>query len=176
MTLSRPGLQRPLVLVAAGPAAAVIALQRQAGPPLASALGLPWCEPLVDRPPQQALAPLAQQGPGLVPLPLDPGLPLPGAGHWAEALGAWRQPVVLLLAGAQLDSGLPAAMVALLHQWQVPLAGLVQWGGAWDAEARRGDGLPWLGWLAPEGGKPHDAEPGQLARALERRWRQIADA
>jgi hypothetical protein len=84
--------------------------------------------------------------------------------------------VVLLLAGDQLDSGLPAAMVALLHQWQVPLAGLVQWGGAWDAEARRGDGLPWLGWLAPEGGEPDDAEPGQLARALERRWRQIADA
>jgi len=111
-----------------------------------------------------------------VPLPLDPGLPLPVAGHWAEALGAWRQPVVLLLAGDQLDSGLPAAMVALLHQWQVPLAGLVQWGGAWDAEARRGDGLPWLGWLAPEGGEPDDAEPGQLARALERRWRQIADA
>jgi len=121
MTLPRPGMQRPLVLVAAGPAAAVIALQQQAGPPLASALGLPWCEPLADRAPQQALAPLAQQGPGLVPLPLDPGLPLPGAGHWAEALGAWRQPVLLLLAGDQLDSGLPAAMAALLHQWQVPL-------------------------------------------------------
>jgi hypothetical protein len=72
-------------------------------------------------------------------------------------------------------------MVALLHQWQVPLAGLVQWGGAWDGEVRRGDGLPWLGWLVPEagvpeGGEPDDAEPGQLARALERRWRQIADA
>jgi len=171
MTLSRPGLPRPLVLVAAGPAAAVIALQQQAGPPLASALGLPWCEPLADQAPQLALAPLAHQGPGLVPLPLDPGWPLPGAGHWAEALGAWRQPVLLLLAADQLDSGLPAAMVALLHQWQVPLAGLVQWGGAWDGDARRGDGLPWLGRLTPERN-----EPGALALALERRWRQIADA
>ncbi|MBD2423745.1 hypothetical protein [Cyanobium sp. FACHB-13342] len=169
-------MPRPLVLVAAGPAAAVIALQQQAGPPLASALGLPWCGPLADRVPQLALAPLAQQGPGLVPLPLDPGLPLPGVGHWAEALGAWRQPVLLLLAGDQLHSGLPAAMVALLLQWQVPLAGLVQWGGSWDREARRADGLPWLGWLPPEGAELDGAERGQLARALELRWRQIVDA
>ena len=42
MTLSLSGRQRPLVLVGAGAAAAVAALQAEAGPPLASALGLPW--------------------------------------------------------------------------------------------------------------------------------------
>jgi hypothetical protein len=169
MTLFSPGLQHPLLVLAAGPAVTVAALQRQAGPALASALALPWCEPLPELAPQLALAPLAQQGPGLVPLPIDPGLPLPGAGHWAEALGAWRQPVLLLLAGDQLQSGLPAAMVALLRQWQVPLVGLVQWGGVWDADARRGDGLPWLGGLDPAG-----VEPGELVGALASRWFQIA--
>lgn len=169
MTLSGPVFQQPLLLLAAGPAVAVTDLQQQAGPPLAFALGLPWCEPLPNLAPQLALATLAGQGPGLVPLPVDPGLPLAGAGHWAEALGAWRQPVLLLLAADQLESGLPAAMVALLRQWQVPLLGLVQWGGNWDAAARCGDALPWLGALDSEGG-----EPGALAMAMGLRWRQIA--
>jgi len=169
MTLSKPGLPQSLVLVAAGPAAAVVALQHQLGPQLATALGLVWCAPLDPQEPQRALAALAEQEPCLVPLPLDPGLPLNGAGHWAEALGAWRQPVLLLLAGAQLETGLPAAMVALLHQWQVPLVGLVQGDGVWDQEARRGDGLPWLGGLDPATG-----ETAALAAALALRWRQIA--
>ena len=169
MTLSKPGLPRSLVLVATGPAAAVVALQHPLGPLLARALGMPLSAPLDPQDPQRALAGLAAQGPCLVPLPVDPGLPLNGAGHWAEALGAWRQPVLLLLAGEQLESGLPAAMVALLHQWQVPLVGLVQGDGAWDPEARRGDGLPWLGGLDPATG-----EAGTLAAALALRWRQIA--
>jgi hypothetical protein len=94
-------------------------------------------------------------------LPLDPGLVLQGFGHWAEALGAWRQPVLLLLAAEQLQTGLPAAMAALLDQWQVPLAGLVQAGGPWQPDLRRGDGLPWLGTLE---------EPFGLAPALALRW------
>lgn len=169
MTLSRAGLPQPLVLVAAGPVAAVVALQHRLGPPLATALGLTWHGPLDSQDPQRALAALAEQGPALVPLPLDPGLPLNGSGHWAEALGAWRQPVLLLLAGEQLETGLPAAMVALLQQWQVPLVGLVQGDGTWDAAARRSDGLPWLGGLDPA-----TRETGTLAAALTLRWRQIA--
>ena len=161
MTLSLPGRQRPLVLVGAGTAAAVAALQAEAGPPLALALGLPWGKPLAIEQPPQSLASLAEQGPGLVPLPLDPGLVLQGFGHWAEALGAWRQPVLLLLAAEQLQTGLPAAMAALLAQWQVPLAGLVQAGGPWQSDLRRGDGLPWLGTLE---------EPFDLAPALALRW------
>ncbi len=165
MTLSRLGLQQPVVVVAAGAAASVLALQQLAGPRLASALGLAWGEPLDGHEPQQALAGLAGLEPGLVPLPVDPGLPLDGAGHWAEALGAWRQPVLLLLSGDQLQSGLPAAMVALLRQWQVPLLGLVQCGGSWEQAERRCDGLPWLGSLEA---------PDDLPIALELRWRQIA--
>ena len=149
MTLSLPGRQRPLVLVGAGTAAAVAALQAEAGPPLASALGLPWGTPLaIEQPPQSLAWSLAEQGPGLVSQ---------GFGHWAEALGAWRQPVLLLLAAEQLQTGLPAAMAALLDQWQVPLAGLVQAGGPWQPDLRRGDGLPWLGTLE---------EPFGLAPAL----------
>lgn len=167
MTLSKLGLQQPVVVLAAGAAASVQALQQQVGPRLATALGLPWHAPLEDHQPQQALAALEAVGPALVPLPVDPGLPLDGTGHWAEALGAWRQPVLLLLSGDQLQSGLPAAMVALLRQWQVPLLGLVQCGGSWEPAARRGDGLPWLGALeAPE----------DLAPSLALRWRQMADA
>ncbi len=169
MMLSRAVLPQSLVLVAAGPAVAVDALQHQLGPQLAKVLGLAWREPLDPLEPQRALAGLAEQGPGLVPLPVDPGWPLNGAGHWAEALGAWRQPVLLLLAGEQLQTGLPAAMVALFHQWQVPLVGLVQGDAAWDPDVRRGDGLPWLGGLDPATG-----ESGTLAAALALRWRQIA--
>jgi hypothetical protein len=169
MTLSRAGVPQSLVLVAAGPPSAVVALQHQLGPQLATALGLVWREPLDPLEPQRALAGLAGQGSGLVPLPVDPGWPLNGAGHWAEALGAWRQPALLLLAGEQLETGLPAAMVALLHQWQVPLVGLVQGDAAWDPDARRGDGLPWLGGLDPATG-----ETGTLAAVLALRWRQIA--
>jgi hypothetical protein len=94
-------------------------------------------------------------------LPFDPGLVLQGFGHWAEALGAWRQPVLLLLTAEQLQTGLPAAMAALLAQWKVPLAGLVQAGGLWQPDLRRGDGLPWLGTLG---------EPSSLAPALALRW------
>ena len=62
----------------------------------------------------------AQPGPWLAPLPLDPGLWLPG-GNWAEALGAWRQPCLLAFAYNTLATGLPAAATALLERWGVPL-------------------------------------------------------
>ena len=87
----------------------------------------------------------------------------PGAcgGHASEVGLIETHISSLLLAGEQLDTGLPAAMVALLHQWQVPLVGLVQGDGGWDPEARRSDGLPWLGGLDPATG-----ETSALAAAL----------
>ena len=174
MTFSLPGVPQPLVLLASGPAAAVAALQQQAGPPLAVALGLPWRAPLPALDPDQALANLAVEEAGLVPLPLDPGLGLAGGGSWAEALGAWRQPVLLLVAGDQVETGLPAAMVALLRQWQVPLAGLVQWGGRWEPEQRRSERLPWLGGLGSKQACGEAADQGS-GQALGKASDQAAD-
>jgi hypothetical protein len=154
--------QPALVWLCCGTAAQITALQAQAGPCLAAALGLSLAPPL-HHPGELSQLPPAS----LVPLPLDPGLPLAGGGHWAEALGAWRQSCLLLLAAEQLQSGLPAAATALLQQWQVPLLGLVQWDAPWQAGDRRCDGLPWLGWLAAgahDDAGEHDDGSGALLR------------
>ena len=74
-------------------------------------------------------------------------------------LGAWRQPSLLVLDHIQLATGLPAAGTALLQRWQVPLVGLIQWGGPWNPVARRQDGLPWLGCLA---GQPAEQPAEQV--------------
>jgi hypothetical protein len=145
--------------------------------------------------PDPALAALAaaarDRGGNLAYLPVDVGLPLGDGRCWAEALGAWRQPCLLVVSAAQLATGLPAAGSALLGHWRVPLLGLLQWGGRWDGPLRRRDGLPWLGLLPdPEAaGRPLDetdpqAEEWQaeqqrqaelvLASALAQRWRQLA--
>jgi hypothetical protein len=162
-----------LVLAACGNAAATGALLAGAAPALATRLGLSPRQLAPADQPQRALATLAEASGWLAALPLDPGLPLAGGGHWAEALGAWRQPTLLLLDAAQLDTGLPAAATALLESWRVPLVGLIQWGPAasWHEEARRGDGLPWLGWLDPAG------EAGEsLVPALRLRWQACLSA
>lgn len=159
-----------LVLVAGGPQPAVAGLQAQVAPALAQALGMRLLEPLQPLCPDGALEALtarAGEEPVLAPLPRDPGQPLADGRHWAAALGAWRQPVLLLLDGEQLETGLPAALAALLQQWQVPCLGLVQWGGSWDPQARRRDGLPWLGPLTSGG----DRELGlALRQAVALRW------
>ena len=98
----------------------------------------------------------------LAPLELDAGLPLADGSCWAMALGAWRQPVLLVIPAVQLSSGVPAAATALLRQWRVPLLGLLQWGGSWQARQRASDGLPWLGVLSdrsPEADGPATAGP-----------------
>jgi hypothetical protein len=97
----------------------------------------------------------------LLGLPLDPGLPLAGGGHWAEALGAWRQPALLVFSAEQLQTGVPAAMTSLLKNWQVPLVGLVQWGEPWASAERCRDGLPWLGALQAEQTSPGQASLDQ---------------
>jgi hypothetical protein len=174
-----------LVVLSAGPAAQVKALQADSGPPLAQALQWSWDDrwqhlgPGDD--PNGALQRLqlsdGASDPGTRPvflgLPLDPGLPLACGGHWAEALGAWRQPAVLLFSAEQIQTGAPAAMTALLERWQVPLVGLVQWGEPWAWAERRRDGLPWLGALqAMDSGRnspaqfPLDQSP-QLRSALD---------
>jgi len=157
-----------VVLLAAGPAEAVAGLQGQAAPALAAALGLPLLAPLNPLTPDAALASMGDGPPGLAPLPRDPGLPLSDGRHWAAVLGAWRQPALLLLAAEQLDTGLPAALTALLAQWQVPCLGLVQWGGNWEFRQRRLEGLPWLGALAAS---PDEQEArAALRSACAARW------
>ncbi len=124
----------------------------------------------------------AATGPWLAALPLDVGLPLERGGSWAEALGAWRQPCLLVLRGEQLETGLPAAGAALLEHWRVPLAGLVQVGGDWQPGRRRRDGLPWLGWLPETGAEGGEAaeEAGAAMAALQQvlrgRWRVLQAA
>jgi hypothetical protein len=160
-----------LVLAACGNAATIAPLLAGAAQALAPQLGLRLEQLLSPEQPQQALAALTAGGGGggawLAPLPLDPGLALADGSHWAEALGAWRQPTLLLIDAAQLDTGLPAAATALLERWRVPLVGLIQWtpAAAWQEQARRRDGLPWLGWCDPEAGAGESLVP-----ALRLRW------
>jgi hypothetical protein len=166
---------------------------------LARNLGLP--HHLIDDPwtPRGELRRLQASPEGwLASLPLDPGQPLADGGTWAEALGAWRQPALLIIAGHQLASGAAASSVALLRQWRAPLMGVAQWGGRWNADQRRRDGLPWLGPLAAEarrGGEApadgeervngeagetrddgEDLEDRRLGALLIRRWRALDHA
>jgi hypothetical protein len=164
MTISPParadgGRQQPLrlVLAAMGRRPAIAALLEATAPALATALALPLRGLTPPEAPSEALARVHA--------------PTPDAanGCWAEALGAWRQPCLLLVRGNELDTGRPTAAVALLGQWRAPLLGLVQWGGAWSDDERRGDDLPWLGWLpgpedAPDGLTPQGDEA--LSRCL----------
>lgn len=167
-----------LVLVAVGAQPALADRLGAAAERLGALSGWPRQPLAADRPPAEALAALPQgratQAPPawIAPLPVDPGLGMESGGCWAEALGAFRQPTALVLGATQLASGWPAAATALLRQEGVPLVGLIQLGGAWEPERRRGEGLPWLGWLAGAGGEA--AEDGQeVLAALAQRWRRL---
>jgi hypothetical protein len=132
---------------------------------LSGTLELPLLEVEDPAEPERSLERLCGHSGGwLAPLHHDMGRPLPRGGCWAEALGAWRQPVAVAIPPAQLATGLPAAATALLRSWRVPLLGLVQSGGAWRPAERRRDGLPWLGSLGSE------ADP---APALLLQWHRL---
>jgi hypothetical protein len=171
-----------LVLVAVGSQPALAARVATAAARLSTISTWPLNPVACDRPGAEALAALAQgrgtQDPPawIAPLAVDPGLGLEGGGSWAETLGAFRQPTALVLEAAQLESGWPAAATALLRQERVPLVGLIQLGGVWEGERRRGEGLPWLGWLPASGEAPHgQQEQGQeeLLACLAQRWRRL---
>ncbi len=125
--------------------------------------------------PDAALAALAEQpGPWLAILAADPGQWQDWGGRWAETLGAWRQPAVLLIEAEEADTGHGAAYTALLERAGVPLLGLVQWGGVFAAGDRNRDGLPWLGGLrSPEAAAAAavaEEEELELVRNLGCRW------
>lgn len=180
MTVSESSRGQPagLVLVAVGSQPALAGRVAAAASSLSALSAWPLHPVTADRPPAETLAALSEgratQGPPawIAPLPVDPGLGLGANGSWAEALGAFRQPTALVLEAAQLASGWPAAATALLRQERVPLVGLIQLGGVWEPERRRGEGLPWLGWLGVAGGNP--AEGGaELLAALAQRWQGL---
>ena len=119
--------------------------------------------------PARLLAAASEQpGPWLWPLAGDPGAFLGDQGSWAEALGAWRQPTLLLIPAAAAGPVLAAAYHALLERQGVPLLGLIQWGGPWLAADRRRDGLPWLGWLA-------DPQDPAASQDQDQAWEAAAD-
>lgn len=160
----------------------------QAAEDLAGLLGLPLRSlgPVED--PERALAALDPSAPSrgwLAPLPLDLGRSLADGSCWADHLGAWAQPCLLVVTAAQLACGLPRAGAALLRQQQVPLVGLLQQGGLWEEAARHGEGLPWLGRLpdramAPAGpgadaaAAQAEAMNDRIGMALMRRWRALS--
>lgn len=184
MTVSDTAAQAPAGLLLAG-AGSEADLPRRIGTAatrLADLGGWPLRALGGELPPPRALAALAggrstHRPPAwLAALAIDPGLPLRDGSNWAEALGAWRQPTALVLDADQLATGAPAAATALLRQWRVPLLGLIQWGGHWDGDARRCDGLPWLGVLA-SAGMPLEGEAGgdevALLDRLLLRWTML---
>lgn len=151
-----------LVLLGCGHSQQIAALHSRGAATLAAALKL-QLNATLDTDPSR-LGTLSSGS--LNPLAVDAGMALADGSHWAEWLGAWRQSCLLLLDHEQLASGAPAAATALLRQWQVPLLGLVQWGGPWDGVARRRDRLPWLGWLDAQGSGDAAAQLA-LAAALQ---------
>jgi hypothetical protein len=187
MTVSEARRRQPagLVLAGVGPAEELGFRLQAAAAHLASLTAWPLRPVDPSLSPAQALEGLGEGrstlgAPAwLAPLPLDPGLALGSDGTWAEGLGAWRQPTLLLLDASQLATGWPAAATALLREARVPLVGLVQWGGTWEPTRRREDGLPWLGAVAEpgdgeDGGDGDDGGDGEgLLAALARRWRAL---
>ncbi len=86
---------------------------------------------------------------GLARLLGDASIERPFGGCWLEALGAWRQPVILIVDSTSLEevSGIASAYCALCKSFCIPLIGIIQLGGNWDPNKRSQDGLPWCGWI-----------------------------
>lgn len=160
-----------LVLVAPG------GLNPSAAGPLAQLLGLRLESdpgPQVSEDPAALLSGLGRRPPGwLCPLALDPGQDLGGGSCWAEILAAWHQPVLLQMEADAAASGLARAYGALLQQAGVPLVGLLQQGGPWQAAARRADGLPWLGWWSLVPGDEAVEAALELRRCIWAGWSQL---
>ncbi len=70
---------------------------------------------------------------------------------WLEALGAWRNPTILIVSPLESGEipGTAAAYAALCKTLSVPLIGIIQLGGSWEDHPRRLDNLPWCG-LIPD--------------------------
>ena len=123
---------------------------------ISKALAKAWGGNLIEfsclEDPNKALDSL-QDDQGLVQLVGDAAVQNSTRGSWLEALGAWRQPMILLvvpLLSGELP-GVAHAYTALCNALCVPLLGIVQVGGDWNSFQRKSDGLPWCGWIPEEG-------------------------
>ena len=115
---------------------------------LARAWGGELSHHLCSENPHQVLGLLPTEG-GMVRLSGDAAMLHPYGGSWLEALGAWRQPTILMVAPLPSGEipGVAPAYVALCAVLDVPLIGVLQLGGPWNLSLRRSDGLPWFGLL-----------------------------
>ncbi len=115
--------------------------------------------------PRQLLGGLSQEK-GLVQLSGDAAMLHPEGGSWLEALGAWRQPTVLMVAPLLSGDipGVASAYVALCKNFAVPLIGIVQLGGDWDNNKRRADGLPWCGLVTDDPSEMMSASKGRCLK------------
>lgn len=163
----------PRLLLASLAASDSAALVTAVAQRLAALTGLPVRAILQAEAPAEALSALNDPAGGwLAPLPLDVGV-MRQQGSWAEALGAWRQPTLLVVEARHRSTGLPAAATALLRHWQVPLVGLLAWSAAAPAQpaAEHSDGLPWLGSLGDDPDADADGDQ-ELLLALKASWRE----
>ena len=136
-------------------------LMRQGCLRLASAWGGGLIHYCCSESPRQHLAALPKQK-GLVQLSGDAAMLHPEGMSWLEALGAWRQPTVLIVAPLLSGDipGVAPAYVSLCKNLAVPLVGILQLGGAWDISNRKADGLPWCGLLPDDSGELMSAPTG----------------
>ena len=129
--------------------------------------------PVAAGDPHALLAQLLRVQPGwLLPLANDPAADLRDRGCWAEVLGAWRQPAVMLVSPEQAAAGPARAYTALMQMMNVPLVGVVQLGLPWLPDQRRGDTVPWLGALELD--RAEAPEAARVRQVLFARWRLIA--
>ena len=121
---------------------------RGASQAISQAWGLNLLEYACGENPREVLHSLAKEE-CLVSLFGDPATHHLDRGSWLEALADWRQPTILLVSPDSSGelSGTACAYAALCETLSVPLVGIVQVGGSWNALHRRLDGLPWCGWL-----------------------------
>ena len=93
----------------------------------------------------------------------DSAVSFPDGGNWLESLGAWRKPIILMVLPTSSGEipGLAAAYFSLAKSLFVPVIGMVQLGGVWDANQRSLDGLPWCGCISDEFKRlnNHDFDP-----------------
>ncbi len=115
---------------------------------------------------------------GLILLHGDAGKLHPEGLSWLEALGAWKEPVILLAIPSPNGDipGTAASYCALTRYFSVPLLGIVQIGGVWDIKQRKIDGLPWCGCIKPEDSEDHYLNNGEgIVYSLRTRLRSLSE-